>query len=89
MKIPKVKHVYHVLLEKLSDKGLTPVEVSRLIKDVVNIIGDGGEFTVPLLNQELERLGWEGHILDEFSFELILDIVKSGHGYAIVEHTVH
>lgn len=78
-----------ILSRRLAEKNLMPVEVSRLIKDVVNIIGDGGNFTLYMVNQKLEYLGWGGQILDEFSFELILSLIENEHGYRVLSHTVH
>ena len=66
-----MKEIFDILSIRLSDKGLLPVEVSRVIKDVMNIIRDGGESTVTLVNEKLEALGWRSQILDLFSFELI------------------
>ena len=67
-----MKEIFDILSIRLSDKGLLPVEVSRVIKDVINIIRDGGESTaVSLVNEKLEALGWRTQILDLFSFELI------------------
>jgi hypothetical protein len=49
-----MEEVVEVLLHKLSDKGLTPVEVPRLVKDVLSIVGKGGEFTTHSINLRLE-----------------------------------
>ena len=78
-----------ILSRKLSDKDLLPVEVSRLVKDVTNIIGDGGGFTISLVNQKLEILGWKRQILDEFSFELMLSLIGNAHGDKVAIHTLH
>ena len=81
-----MKATIDILSRKLSDKNLIPVEVSRIIKDVTNIIGDGGGFTVSLVNQKLEILGWKRQILDEFSFELILFLIGNEHGDRVAIH---
>jgi len=66
-----------------------PVEVSILIKDVFNIIHDGGDFTVTSVNRELEGLGWGERIMDEVSFELIIFLLENEYDYEVQEHTLH
>jgi hypothetical protein len=87
--IYETEEMVSILSRRLTDKDLIPVEVSRLIRDVVNIIGDGGDFTLYRVNQNLENLGWRGKILDEFTFELILSLLENEYGYRAVTHTVH
>jgi len=38
------------LFGRLSARGLMPVEIPSLIKDVFNIVGDGGNFSVTSVN---------------------------------------
>jgi hypothetical protein len=66
-----MKEMFEIVSIRLSEKGLLPVEISRIIKDVINIIRDGGESTLTLVNEELETLGWRRHLLDFLSFEVI------------------
>ena len=66
-----------------------PVEVSILIKDVFNIIHDGGDFTVTSVNRELVGLGWGERIMDEVSFELIIFLLENEYDYEVQEHTLH
>jgi len=70
-----------LLVKRLSSKGLTAVECSRLIKDVMNIMDEGEGLTVALLNRELQKTGWKADILDEFSFELILCLGEKDYGH--------
>jgi len=84
-----MRDINDILFEKFSERDFTSLELSRLIKDVMNIIGDGGEFTLSQVNQELENLGWQKQVLDEFSFELILFYIETEHRYTVVEHTLH
>ena len=56
---------------RLKEKGLVPIEINRLIKDVSNIVGNERCFTPFGVKQTLENLGWEGHILDNYVLELI------------------
>ncbi len=60
-----------VLFARLSDKGLTPVEIKRFIKDFLNILQQGIS-DKNLINQKLRRLGWKSNILDETTYHLIL-----------------
>ena len=57
---------------RLFHRGLMPVEIKRLVKDVLNVIEYGGIFNHAILRQELEGLGWEDNTLDSYTFELIL-----------------
>ena len=74
-----------ILSCRLSEKVLTPIEGLRLVKDVVNIIGDRGEFTIPLVNQKLETLGWGKEIIDSTSFELIVFLHENQDGYESIK----
>jgi hypothetical protein len=74
-----MKEIFEIVSTRLSDKGLLPVEISRIIKDVVNIMRDGGESTVTLVNEKLETLGWRRQILDLFSFELIREFSEGSY----------
>jgi len=76
-----MKGIYNILCQRLFDKGLIPIEVSRLVKDAVNIMSDGGECTVALLNEKLESLGWGREIMDQATFDQTLLFVESGNGY--------
>jgi hypothetical protein len=60
-----------IISKKLKDKGLIPVEINRLIKDVANIMSNGKYSTPVCVKQNLQRLGWEGYILDNNILELI------------------
>lgn len=64
--------VVPVLIRRLYKKGLMPIEVKRLTRDILNIIGDGGFYSAAILNRKLERLGWEKNIVDNYIFELIV-----------------
>ena len=66
------KAVLPVLCRRFYDKGLMPIEIKRVIRDILNIIGNGGFYNAGILNQKLERLGWGKNIVDNFIFELIL-----------------
>ena len=61
-----------VLCRRFYNKGLMPIEIIRLTRDILNIIGLGGIYNATILNQKLERLGWEKNIVDNYIFELLL-----------------
>ena len=85
MTMQETKDIYSILSQRLSDKGLIPTEVSRLVKDAANIVGEGGEFTVALLNEKLESLGWGRQILDQLSFEQTLLFVENKNYYRVAK----
>ena len=60
-----------ILSKKLKDRGLIPMEINRLIKDVANVMSSGKYCTPVCVKQNLQRLGWEGYILDNNILELI------------------
>ena len=63
--------VSSIVLKRLFDKSLTSVEISRFIKDVVNIIDDDEKITLPEAIQKLETLGWGKEVIDPTILELI------------------
>ena len=73
----------------LSDKGLDPTEVNRLVKDIFCILQDGGTFTVGFINHRLSDMGWTQHIIDEDTIELVLTILENEFQYSVSTHTVH
>ena len=66
------KSVLPVLCRRFFDKGLMPIEIIRLTKEILNVIGDGGIYNAGILNKKLERLGWKKNIVDNYIFELLL-----------------
>ena len=68
----------NVLVLRLKNMGLTPVEISRLIKDSFNIIQKERISDRGLVNKKLARLGWEPRILDETTFDLIIYCFEVG-----------
>ncbi len=61
----------NIVLKRLFDRALTSIEIFRFVKDVVNMINDDGEITLPEANQKLEALGWGKEIIDPTILELI------------------
>jgi hypothetical protein len=81
--------IFDNLLNKLSKKGLTLVEIELLLEDVLHIVGDGGEFTVSSINRRLAKLGWDEAVLDNFTFELIIAALRNEGEYEIKRTTIH
>ncbi len=73
----------------LADQGLEPSQVNQLVKDVFNILRDGGVFTVGYINGELEKKGWPEKPVDDYIIELILAILEKEFKYSVSSHTVH
>ncbi len=84
-----MEEIVELLLHKLSNKGLTPVEITRLVKDVLNIVSNGGEFTTSTINRKLETLGWDKAIVDEFTFELIVALLENEGEYETKNTAIH
>ena len=82
-------NICDALFGRLFSRGLTPTEIPRLIKDVYNIIGNGGHFTVTSVNQGLKRLGLRGKIMDAIGFELIVFLLENEYDYEVERHTLH
>lgn len=85
----EMEEIVDVLLQKLSHKGLTPVEVPRRVKDVLSIVGEGGEFTTYTINQRLESLGWGKEIVDPFTFELIIAVLEHEGDYRVPRTSIN
>jgi hypothetical protein len=83
-----VKDIIDTLIYRLSDKGITPLEIPRLIRDVLNTISDDGEFTLKCINQKLSVIGWGEQILDEYLLELILRLLEMEAKEEMVRHNV-
>ena len=79
--------VLPVLCRRLYKKGLIPIEVKRLTRDILNIIGHGGFYNAGILNQKLERLGWERNIVDSYIFDLILYYLECEGTYKVEVYT--
>ena len=77
------------LFSRLSKNGLTPVEINRLVKDVLYIIGDGGLFNVSIVNKKLLALGWQEKMIDEFTLELIVTLLQEKGCCTVNKHTIH
>lgn len=70
-----------LLIHRLGPRNVSLDHIPGLVRNVLQIISDGGFFTTRLVNGRLEQLGWGPEILDETSFQLIVCILESEWGY--------
>jgi len=70
-----------LLIHRLGPRNVSSEHIPGLVRNVLQIISDGGLFTTRLVNRRLEQLGWDPEILDEASFQLIVYILESERGY--------
>ncbi|MGA7143427.1 MAG: hypothetical protein WBY47_02900 [Desulfobacterales bacterium] len=66
-----VINIKDMISGRLQDRGLAPVEIMRLIKDVSNVVGGAWYFNPSDVKKALKRLGWREYILDNFTLEFI------------------
>jgi hypothetical protein len=57
-------------------KGLMPIEIPGLVKDVLDIMDNRELSTITAIDQELEELGWGLNIMDNTTYELITSLVE-------------
>ena len=81
--------IMDIISIRLRDRGLVPIEINRLIKDVSNIIGREWHYTPTGLKQSLVSLGWDGYILDNYILELILLSLDDEKRLEIYRDSVH
>jgi hypothetical protein len=70
-----VKNIKDDLFLKLEEKGFTPVEIPDLIKDILNILGNGERVTKTTINQELESLGWGIDVIENVEYRLLTSLL--------------
>jgi hypothetical protein len=56
-----VDEIVDLFLYKLCQKGLTPAEILRLVKDILIILREDGGLAITTINHQLETLGWDNH----------------------------
>jgi len=70
--------IMEIISTRLNNKELLSCEINRLIRDVFNIIGKDRSYESSRLKQALRILGWEEHILDYRTLELICLHLEAG-----------
>jgi hypothetical protein len=72
-----------LLIHRLAQRNVPVDHIPGLVRNVLQIISDGGLFTTLQVNKQLEQLGWGAEVLDETSFQLIVYILESKWGYRV------
>ena len=72
------------MFQRFKTKGLMPVEIPGLVKDVLNIIGTSGYSVIITIDQELEDLGWSIGIMDNVTHELITSLLEDNSSTDVV-----
>lgn len=76
------------LICRLTERGVALDHIPGLVRNVLQVINDGGLFTTQLINEQLIHLGWGPEVLDETSFQLIVYILESEWGYRVNRYSV-
>jgi len=84
-----VLNIRNKISGRLKNRGLVPIEITRLIKDVYNVIGSVWYFTTADVKYALERLGWERYLLDNYTLELIFLYLDDQALVGLNRHVVH
>jgi hypothetical protein len=74
------------LCRRCYSKGLLPIEIKGLTRDILNIFGQGRLYNAGILNRKLERLGWVKNIVDNHAFELILYYLECEGSYTVEKY---
>jgi len=77
------------LIFRMNDKNVMPMELPRLVRDVLIIIDDHRNHTLKSVNLKLAQMGWPEEVLDVYTFELILQFIETESDYRVVRHTIH
>jgi len=71
-----MNEIQDTLIQRLCKKGLTTTEMLRVIKDVAHLAQDERGFTRKSIKQKLEGLGWQKHIMDQATLDLIVCVTE-------------
>jgi len=72
--MPEIKDV---IKTRLGNRKLLSPEINRLIRDVSNIVGRESCLEPLLLKKALYSLGWDEHLLDYRTLELICVYIEN------------
>lgn len=64
------------LAHEFHRKGINRGQLPRLLKDIETFLNDNGCRSIRLLNLELESLGWGIKLVDQQTFEHILQLLE-------------
>ena len=81
--------IFKDLFKRLSAQGLFAVEIVMLIEHTIDVIGNGGNFTVTSVNHDLKSFGWQGDLIDTTTFEFIVSFLKTGNCFDVEKRALH
>ena len=73
----------------LESGGVYKDDAEKYVTKIFSILKDGGEFTVGVIQGELNDSWFDGSLLNTFIFECILEIMKREFKYTVNSHTLH
>lgn len=76
------------LILRLSAKGLMPVKVLQIIDDSLNIVREGGIFSLKMLNKKLRNKGWEENMLDDSTYDLVMLCFADSDNYVMKKMSI-
>jgi hypothetical protein len=78
-----------LVVSGLTERGISFFQVPGLIRDILGIIGQGGDFTVQMINDRLKSLGWGEKIMDEYTFDLLMWFLEEIDVFEVVRQNLH
>ncbi len=66
------------LFQKFADKGLTPYEIIRVVKDASNAFEEEENVNASVINNRLRSLGWQDQLVDEHILNLLIFLFENG-----------
>ena len=84
-----MEEIWNHLIVKLTNRGLLPIEIKRIIKDAFNILGEERGLSLIAIDQKLQVLGWRKHIIDEPCFGLVTYLYENGDARNLAGFTFH
>jgi len=70
-------------------QGFTPRETLLFVEDTLQIIREEGGVTTHRVNRNLRKMGWYEASVDRFTFELIIEFLKSEGEYGTEKMILH
>ncbi len=82
-----MKPPLQLLICRLTERGVFLDHIPALIRNVLQIIGEGGLFTTEKVNAQLGQWGWDLQVLDETCFQLIVYMLETEWGYRVKHYS--
>jgi len=84
-----MQEIIDTLIDRLHSRDVLPLEVPRLIRDVIYILDRENSLSAEAINIRLNALGWKEEVLDEYVLELILYLQETQRDYPLEPVTLH